>query len=103
MTANFILNNGENPRNMISHENGHIDTWQPFQIVRLKQVVNTDREVFVRVRKLYRCTWVYIISEKPYLSTGILKLLTTFFAKITKMPLLIINFKLKPFFGFKSK
>ena len=33
-----------------AYESDHVDTWQPFQIVRLEQVVKTRSEFFIRVR-----------------------------------------------------
>ena len=36
------------------YEGDHADTWEPFQIVRLEEVVNNGRGCFIRVRKMYR-------------------------------------------------
>ena len=36
------------------YEGDHNDTWEPFQIVRLEQIVSTGREMYIRVRKMYR-------------------------------------------------
>ena len=44
----------EHWRKPAAYESDHVDTWQPFQVVRLEQVVKTRSEFFIRVRKLYR-------------------------------------------------
>ena len=36
------------------YEGDHRDTWEPFQIVRLEEIVSTSREMYIRVRKMYR-------------------------------------------------
>ena len=36
------------------YEGDHNDTWDPFQVVRLEEIVNNGRDVFIRVRKMYR-------------------------------------------------
>ena len=36
------------------YEGDHSDTWEPFQIVRLEEIVSTSREMYIRVRKMYR-------------------------------------------------
>jgi len=36
------------------YEGDHSDIWEPFQIVRLEQIVSTSRDMYIRVRKMYR-------------------------------------------------
>ena len=36
------------------YKGDHFSTWDPFQVVRLEQIVQEGQEVFLRVRKLYR-------------------------------------------------
>ena len=36
------------------YEGDHNDTWDPFQVVRLEEIANNGRDVFIRVRKMYR-------------------------------------------------
>ena len=38
------------------YEGDHSDTWEPFQGVRLEQIVKEKQELYVRVRKMYRQT-----------------------------------------------
>ena len=60
----------EHWRKPAEYKGDHVDTWQPFQIVRLEQVVKTRKEFFIRVRKLYRPHDTHLSHEeartKPY-------------------------------------
>ena len=44
----------EHWRKKEEYQGDHFDTWAPFQVVRLEQIVQEKQEVFLRLRKLYR-------------------------------------------------
>ena len=44
----------EHQRKLDVYEGDNSDAWELFQIVRLEQIVSTGRDLYIRVRKLYR-------------------------------------------------
>ena len=54
----------ENWRKPDVYEGDHNDTWDPFQVVRLEEVVSRGREVYIRVRKLYRPHDTHLAHEE---------------------------------------
>ena len=53
----------EHWRKRDEYEGDHHDTWDPFQIVRLEQIVNKN-DVYLRVRKLYRPHDTHLVHEE---------------------------------------
>ena len=48
----------------IKVQGDHFSTWDPFQVVRLEQIVQEGQEVFLRVRKLYRPHDTHLTHEE---------------------------------------
>ena len=46
------------------YEGDHHDTWDPFQVVRLEEIVQEGGHVYIRVRKLYRPEDTHLRSEE---------------------------------------
>ena len=53
----------EHWRKKDEYEGDHCDTWDPFQVVRLEQIVQEKQEVFLRVRKMYRPHDTHMVHE----------------------------------------
>ena len=47
-----------------AYENDHANTRQPFQVVRLEEVIKTHWELFIVVRKLYRPHDTHLSDEE---------------------------------------